>query len=113
MQPAFKISTSSVEGKRVGSIKFVKPEKSCRHFLSRKGNELRPGLPDCIFSDQTPKFWFIFVGLEMENLVIFYGHFGTFKTIRFFISIYYILRQFGIYFPTLVCCKKKNLATLV
>jgi hypothetical protein len=39
------------------------------------------GLPDGLFSDQKSQFWFIFAGLGMENLGIFYGHFGTFKAI--------------------------------
>jgi hypothetical protein len=41
----------------------------------------RPGVPDGLFSDQKFQFWFIFIGLGMENLGIFYGHLGTFKSI--------------------------------
>jgi hypothetical protein len=47
-------------------------------------------LPDGLFSDQKSQFWFIFVGLGMYILGIFYGQFGTLK-----------------FFPTLVCYNKK------
>jgi hypothetical protein len=30
----------------------------------------------------------------------------------YFVALWYILWSFGIYFPVLVCCTKKNLATL-
>jgi hypothetical protein len=53
----------------------------------------RPGLPDVIFANQKSKFRFISDGLGIKNTVIFYDHF--------------------IYFYGLVCCTKKNLATLV
>jgi hypothetical protein len=43
----------------------------------------------------------------MENVGIFYGHLVSFK------AIWYILWSFGIYFPVLVCCSKKNLTTLI
>jgi hypothetical protein len=43
---------------------------------------VKSGLPDGLFSDHKSQFWFIFVGLGMENLEIFYGHFGIFKSIR-------------------------------
>jgi hypothetical protein len=43
----------------------------------------------------------------MENDGIFYGH------LEYFTAIWYILRPFGIFFPVLLHCVKKNLATLV
>jgi hypothetical protein len=43
----------------------------------------------------------------MEDVGIFYVHFV------YFTAIWYIFRLFGIYFPVLVCCSKKNLATLI
>jgi hypothetical protein len=73
-----------------------------------------PGLPDGLFSSQKSQIWFIFVGLRMEHLDMFYVHFYTFK------SIWCILTPFVTfcdnlvltYFPTLVCLNDKNLATL-
>jgi hypothetical protein len=38
---------------------------------------------------------------------LFYGH------LPYFVDIWYISWLFGIYFPILVCCSDKNLATLV
>jgi hypothetical protein len=52
----------------------------------------------------------------MENLGIFYDHLVYFAAIGniLHMAIWYILWSFGIFFPVLVvCCTKKNLATLV
>jgi hypothetical protein len=52
------------------------------------------------------------VSFAMKVVFKFYGHFV------YFTAIWYILGQFGIFcgyfgiFPVLVCCTKKNLATL-
>jgi hypothetical protein len=53
------------------------------------------------------------VGLFNDHLVsilrlfgIFYGH------LAYFMAIWYILWNFGVFFPVLVCCVKKNLAAL-
>jgi hypothetical protein len=43
----------------------------------------------------------------MEDVGIFYGH------LVYFMAIWSILWLFGIFFHVLVCCPKKNLATLV
>jgi hypothetical protein len=43
----------------------------------------------------------------MDDVGIFYGRFVYFAT------IWYILWTLGIFFPFLVCCAKKNLATLM
>jgi hypothetical protein len=49
----------------------------------------------------------------MEDFGIFYGH-GPFYGLLFcFMDIWYSLWKFGIFFPVLVFCTKKNLATLV
>jgi hypothetical protein len=49
------------------------------------------------------------------------GHFGIFCChlidlvaiwYTYFVAIWYILWLFGIFFPFLICCTKKNLATL-
>jgi hypothetical protein len=49
---------------------------------------------------------YIFEALGMENFGIFCGHFGIFR------AIWCILCSFGIYFPILVYCTRKNLATV-
>jgi hypothetical protein len=49
----------------------------------------------------------------MEDGGIFYGHLLYLETIRFILwpfGIFYA--NLGMYFPVLVCCTKKNLATL-
>jgi hypothetical protein len=43
----------------------------------------------------------------LRPLQIFYGH------LVYFVVIWYILWSFGIFFPVLVSCTKKNLATLL
>jgi hypothetical protein len=43
----------------------------------------------------------------MEYVDKFYGH------LVYFAAIWYILWSSGIFFPVLVCCSKKNLATLL
>jgi hypothetical protein len=47
------------------------------------------------------------VGLEMESVGIFNSPLVCFT------AIWYILGSFGIFFPALVYCAKKNLAALV
>jgi hypothetical protein len=73
-----------------------------------------PGLPDGIFSNQKSKFGSILEGIAMEAVGIFHGHVVYFK------AVWYICWPFGIFyigiwyiFPVLVCCTKKNLATLI
>jgi hypothetical protein len=73
----------------------------------------RAGLPDGIFSNQKSKFGYFLKCLAMEDVGIFYGQ------SVYFTAICYTLWTFGIfsgqlvYFsPILVCCTKKNLATL-
>jgi hypothetical protein len=48
------------------------------------------------FQTKNPNFWLIFVGLGMENLGTFYGHFGIFK------SMWCMLPPFGIFCGNLV-----------
>jgi hypothetical protein len=50
--------------------------------------------------------------LAMEDVGILYVHLVYFTAIWFiFVAFWYILWLFGIFFPVLVCCTKKNLAT--
>jgi hypothetical protein len=42
----------------------------------------------------------------MEDVGIYYGQ------LVYFTAIWYILWPFGIFFPVLVCCPKKNMASL-
>jgi hypothetical protein len=48
----------------------------------------------------------------MEDVGIFYGRWFFYGQLVYIMSIGYILWSFGINFPVLVCCTKKNLATL-
>jgi hypothetical protein len=49
----------------------------------------------------------------MENVGIYFGHLEYIPAIRYILwLIVNLLRQFGIFFPVLVYCVKKNLATL-
>jgi hypothetical protein len=64
-----------------------------------------PGLPNGLFSNQKSQFKLILEGLRLENV--------------YFMAIWNILQKFGIFynhlvyfFPVLVTCTKKNLATL-
>jgi hypothetical protein len=73
-----------------------------------------PGMPDGIFSNEKSKFGKILEGLAMEDVGIFYAH------LKYLIAIWYILWpfgpiccHFGIFFPVVVYCTKKNLATLL
>jgi hypothetical protein len=53
-------------------------------------------------------------GLATEVVGIFYGHLVYFTApLVYFVTFWYILWLFGVFFPFLVCCTKKNLATLV
>jgi hypothetical protein len=49
----------------------------------------RPGLPDDLFSNQKSQFGYIWRGLGMETVSIFYDHWG------YFLAIWYSLWQFG------------------
>jgi hypothetical protein len=53
--------------------------------------------------------WYILLpfGIFCGDLGIFYYH------LVYFMAIWYILRSFWYTFPVLVCCAKKNLATLI
>jgi hypothetical protein len=62
------------------------------------------------FETKNPNLGKILKGLAIEDVGIFYSHFTT---IGIFVVVLYILWLFGIFFPVLVCCTKKNLATLI
>jgi hypothetical protein len=66
----------------------------------------RAVLPDGFFSNQKTQFVKTLEGLAMEDVGIFYVHLINFP------AIWYIYPPFGTFFPVLVCCTKKNLATL-
>jgi hypothetical protein len=73
----------------------------------------QPGLPNGVFSYRKSQFGYIFEGLGMETDAIFIDIANVFTV------TWYILWQFGIFcdhfgifFHVLVCCTKKNLATL-
>jgi hypothetical protein len=68
-----------------------------------------PGLPDGIFSHQKSRFWVYF---GMKNAGIVYGRWDYFTVIWDIYGHLVTLWSFGIYYPILVHCTKKNLATL-
>jgi hypothetical protein len=78
--------------------------------------KLFTGLPDGIFSYDASQFGYILEGLRMENVDIFRNNFRQFGVFYInlvhFISFWCILRSFDIFLPVLLCCSKKNLATL-
>jgi hypothetical protein len=75
-----------------------------RQRLGNSLKTLRSGLPDvAIFSIQKSQFGLIFEGLSMENVCIF----------MVILSTYFTFYGQLLYFPVLVRCIKKNLATLV
>jgi hypothetical protein len=60
------------------------------------------------FSNQKSQFGYILEGIAKEDVGIFYGHLVYLfcRHFVYFMVIWYIV-------PVLVCCTKKNLATLV
>jgi hypothetical protein len=70
------------------------------------------GLPDG--SSYLSLFGYILEGLGMENVGTYIvWTFGIFFChLMNFMGIWYILRSFGVFFPVLVRCTKKNLATM-
>jgi hypothetical protein len=90
------------------------------------GIQVRPVLPDGIFSNQKSKFGYILqdpafgdVGIRYGNFIHFTAKlyilwpFGTFYGhLVYFVVIWYILWSFGIFYSVLVCCTERNLATL-
>jgi hypothetical protein len=66
-----------------------------------------PELPDGLFSNQKYQFGQIWEGLRRENVDILYS------LSEYFMDIWDSLLPFGTFFPVLVSCTKKNLATLI
>jgi hypothetical protein len=80
-------------------------EKNCR--------AISPGLPDGIFSCQKCQIWVIFGGSSNGRCWYIYGYLVNFTAIYMLMVIWYILWSLGsTFFPVLVSCTKKNLATL-
>jgi hypothetical protein len=72
----------------------------------------RPGLPDGIFSNQKSQSGKILEGTSMKDIGTFYGHFIYFHLVCMYCGhlVYFmVIRNI---FPVLVCCTRKNLATL-
>jgi hypothetical protein len=65
------------------------------------------------FFIQKAQFGCILEGLGMENLGIFYVHSEYLRPFGIFLRVWNISWSIGIFFIVLVCCIKKNLATLV
>jgi hypothetical protein len=75
----------------------------------------RAGLPDGFFSNQKSQFGNNFEDLGMQNVGIhILWPFGIFDSDMVYLTaVWCILWSFGIFFTFLVCCTKKNLATLI
>jgi hypothetical protein len=71
------------------------------------------GMPDgtYIFKPKIP-IWLNFEGLAVEGVGSFCGHFLLFYEQGVYFMLIYVW-SFGILFHILVCCTKKNLATLL
>jgi hypothetical protein len=70
-------------------------------------------LPDGILSNQKSQFGKILEGLAIEDVGIFMAILSLFYgQMVHAMAIWYILLPFGIFFPFLVYCTEKNLATL-
>jgi hypothetical protein len=87
-------------------------EFSAASNLVSGSNQLRAGLPDGLFSNQkNPQ---ILEGLAVEDVGIFYGHLVHFTVFCYILWTFDIVRGNLVYFfPVLVFCTKKNLATLI
>jgi hypothetical protein len=59
------------------------------------------------FQTKNPEFVSTLEGLAVEDVVIIYDHLVNFP------AIWYMFLLFGTFLPVLVCCDKKNLATLL
>jgi hypothetical protein len=70
-----------------------------------------PGLPDGLFSNRKSQFGLILEGFRLDWKILW--PFGiSYIDSGYFMTIGYILYSFGTFFPVLVSCTKKNLATL-
>jgi hypothetical protein len=74
---------------RFAPKKFLTSAKELISIVPVRGFVKRAGLPDGLFSNQTPKFGKILEGLEMENVGIF-------------MTVWKILRPFGIMYGCLL-----------
>jgi hypothetical protein len=69
------------------------------------------GLPDGLVSDRKYQFGYIFEGPEVDIVGIFCAHLWEYTTAALYIFLSFVW-LFGIFFPVLVYCVMKNLATL-
>jgi hypothetical protein len=74
-------------------------------------------LPDGIFADQKYQFLYIFEAQGMENFgicyTLWYSSGRLVYTLYGYLVDFVVICCVGPYFPILVCCTKKNLATLM
>jgi hypothetical protein len=73
----------------------------------------RAGLPDGIFYSQNPNLCIFWRVIQWKMLVYFMAIWSILQPFGIFCFFGYILWWFRIFPPVLVCCTKKNLATLV
>jgi hypothetical protein len=92
-----------------------------RSLTAQRTSTYIPGLPYCIFSNQKIPIWVNFEGTWNGRCWYIFRPFGIFNgkvgifygTLVYFMAILYILWSSDIFSPVLVCCSKKNLATLL
>jgi hypothetical protein len=82
-------------------------------YTRENGNpHLDQGCQMVSFQTKNPnldKFW---RALDRKMLMYFMTIWNILQTLRYFMTIWYTLYSFGTFFPVLVSCNKKNLATL-
>jgi hypothetical protein len=72
-----------------------------------ENRRLRAGLPDGLFPYQKYQFWRALA----RKILVYFGPWDIFRRLVNFKAIRYILWSAGIFFPDLVSCDKKYLAT--
>jgi hypothetical protein len=73
-----------------------------------------PGLPDGFFSNQKSRICVSFGGSSNGRCCYILCPFGQFSGhFAYVMAIWYILHRFSTFLSVLVCCFKKNLATLL
>jgi hypothetical protein len=80
-----------------------------QHFFMIRGCQM------AFFQTKNPNLGKFLEGLAMEDIGTYILRpFGLFNDhLVYFVAIWYMLWLFGIFFRVLVCCTKKNLATLL
>jgi hypothetical protein len=78
-----------------------------KKFLSFQKKDPYQGCQMVSSQDKNPNLCKLWRGLAIEDVGIFYVHLVNFP------AIWHNIWPFGIFYPVLVCCIEKNLATLI